>query len=71
MSDPLTTYLVRQAVEISSKGIGLRLRTSQLTVTLSSRLDILRARFKEKNKVVSDGLILTIGSIHSNDEENV
>ena len=29
VSDPLTKGLVREAVEISSKGMGLRLRTSQ------------------------------------------
>ena len=29
MSDPLTNGLVREAVERSSKGMGLRLRTSQ------------------------------------------
>ena len=29
VSDPLTKGLVREVVEISSKGMGLRLRTSQ------------------------------------------
>ena len=40
-----------------------------MTVTLSSRLEIPRARFKEKNKVVADGSTLSI--IHSHDEDNV
>ena len=42
-----------------------------MTVTLSSRLEILRATFKEKNKVVADGSTLSINSIHSHDEDNV
>ena len=42
-----------------------------MTVTLSSRLEIPRARFKEKNKVVADGSTLSINSIHSHDEDNV
>ena len=42
-----------------------------MTVTLSSRLEIPRARFKEKNKVVADDSTLSINSIHSHDEENV
>ena len=42
-----------------------------MTVTLSSRPEILRSRFKEKNKVVADGLTLSINSIHSHDEDNV
>ena len=42
-----------------------------MTVTLSSRLEIPRARFKEKNKVVVDGSTLSIKSIHSPDEDNV
>ena len=41
-----------------------------MAVTLSSRLEIPRARFKEKNKVVNDGSTLSIDSIHSNDEDN-
>ena len=40
-------------------------------VTLSSKLEIPRARFKEKNKVVADGSTLSINSIHSHDEYNV
>ena len=42
-----------------------------MTVTLFSRLEIPRARFKEKNKVVADGSTLSINSIHSHDEDNV
>ena len=42
-----------------------------MMVTLSRRLEIPRARFKEKNKVVADGSILSINSIHSHDEDNV
>ena len=42
-----------------------------MTVTLSSRLEIPRTRFKEKNKVVANGFTLSINSIHSNDEDNV
>ena len=42
-----------------------------MMVTLSSRLEIPRARFKEKNKVVADGSMLSINSIHSHDEDNV
>ena len=41
-----------------------------MTVTLSSRLEIPRARFKEKNKVVNDGSALSIKSIYSHDEDN-
>ena len=41
-----------------------------MAVTLSSRLEIPRARFKEKNKVVNDGLALSTNSIHSHDEDN-
>ena len=37
-----------------------------MAVTLSSRLEIPRARFKEKNKVVNDNST----SIHSHDEDN-
>ena len=42
-----------------------------MTVTLSSRLEVPRARFKEKNKVVANGSTLSINSIHSHDEDNV
>ena len=42
-----------------------------MTITLSSRLEIPRPRFKEKNKVMADGLTLSINSIHSHDEDNV
>ena len=42
-----------------------------MKVTLSSRLEIPRARFKEKNKVVVDGSTLSINSIHSHNEDNV
>ena len=41
-----------------------------MAVTLSSRLEIARARFKEKNKLVNDGSTLSINSIHSHDEDN-
>ena len=41
-----------------------------MAVTLSSRLEIPRARFKEKNKVVNDGSALSTNSIHSHDEDN-
>ena len=41
-----------------------------MTVTLSSRLEIPTARFKEKNKVVTDTSALSTNSIHSNDEDN-
>ena len=41
-----------------------------MALTLSSRLEIPRARFKEKNKVVNDGSALSINSIHSHDEDN-
>ena len=68
---PLTKGLVREAVERSSKGMGLRLGQVSMTVTLSSRLEIPRSRFKERNKVVTDGSTLSINSIHSHDEHNV
>ena len=42
-----------------------------MTVTLSSGLEIPRARFNEKIKVVDDGSTLSINSIHSHDEDNV
>ena len=42
-----------------------------MTITLYSRLEISRARFKEKNKVVADDSTLSINSIHSHDEDNV
>ena len=38
--------------------------------TLSSILEIPRAGFKEKNKVVNDGSTLSTNSIHSHDEDN-
>ena len=41
-----------------------------MAVTLSSRLEILRSRFKEINKVVDDGSAMSINSIHSHDENN-
>ena len=42
-----------------------------MTVILSSGLEIARARFKEKHKVVADGSTLSINSIYSHDEDNV
>ena len=41
-----------------------------MTLTLSSKLEILRARFNEKNKLVNDDSALSINSIHSHDEHN-
>ena len=41
-----------------------------MAVTLSSRLEIPRARFKDKNKVVNNGLALSTNSIQSHDEDN-
>ena len=41
-----------------------------MAVTLSSRLEIPRARFKEKNKVVNVGSALSTNSIHSHDKDN-
>ena len=41
-----------------------------MTVTLSSKLQIPRARFKEKTRVVNDDLAFSINSIHSHDEDN-
>ena len=41
-----------------------------MEVTLSSILEIPRSRFKEKNKIVTDGLTLSTNSIHSHDEDN-
>ena len=41
-----------------------------MAVTLSSRLEIPRARFKERKKVVNDGSALSTNSIHSHDEDN-
>ena len=41
-----------------------------MAVTLSSRLEIPRARFKDKNKVVNDGSALSTNSIQSHDEDN-
>ena len=42
-----------------------------MMVTLFFRLEIPRARFKKKNKVLADGSTLSINSIHSHDEDNV
>ena len=42
-----------------------------MMITLFSILEIPRARFKEKNKVVGDGSTLSINSIHSHDKDNV
>ena len=42
-----------------------------MTVNLSSRLEIPRARFKEKNKVVAEDSTLSINSIRSHDKDNV
>ena len=42
-----------------------------MVVTLLSRLEIPRAIFKKKNKVVAYGSTLSINSIHSHDEDNV
>ena len=42
-----------------------------MTINLSSGLEIPKARFKEKNKVVVDSSTLSINSIHSHDEDNV
>ena len=39
-----------------------------MTITLSSRLEIPRAIFKEKNNVVADGSTFSINSIHSHDD---
>ena len=41
-----------------------------MAVTLSSRLEIPRAIFKEKNKYVNDGSTLSINSIHSHDKDD-
>ena len=41
-----------------------------MTVTLPRKLEILRSRFKEKNKVVNEGSALSINSIHSHNEDN-
>ena len=41
-----------------------------MAVNLSSRLDIPRSRFKEKNKVVNDDLSLSANSINFHDEYN-
>ena len=61
--------LTRDIVERSSKGMNLRIRISHHGGTLSSKLEIPRAKFKEKNKVVNDGSALSINSIHSHDED--
>ena len=62
--------LTREKVERSSKGMGLYHRTSHHGGNLPSRVEIPRARFKEKNKVVNDGSALSTNSIHSHDEDN-
>lgn len=41
-----------------------------MVVTLPSKLEIPRARFKEKNKVVTNGSALLTNSIHPHDEDN-
>ena len=41
-----------------------------MAVSLSSKLKIPRARFKEKNNVLTDGSTLSTNSIHSHDEDN-
>ena len=41
-----------------------------MAVTLSSGLEIPRARFKEKNKIVNDGSTFSTNSIYSHDEDN-
>jgi len=41
-----------------------------MAVTLPSRLEIPRARFKKKKKVVTDSFALSTNSIHSHDEDN-
>ena len=41
-----------------------------MAVTLCSRVEIPRARFKEKNKVVTDCSTMSTHSIHSHDEHN-
>ncbi|PHT98123.1 hypothetical protein BC332_32948 [Capsicum chinense] len=46
MLDPLTKGLSREGVERTSKGMGLRPRTSQHDVTLPSRLEIPRSRIE-------------------------
>ena len=63
--------LTKQKVSRSSKEMSLRLRQVIMVVTLSSRLEIPRARFKEKNKVVNDGSTLSINSIHYHNKDNV
>ena len=62
--------LTRVEVKRSSKGMNLGLRQFIMVVTLSRKLEIRRARFKEKNKVVNDGSALSTNSIHSYDEDN-
>ena len=67
MSDQLTKGLVREVVERLSKRMVYGLGQVSMRVTLSSRLEISKARFKEKNKVVADGSTLSINSINSHD----
>lgn len=71
MSDPLTKGLVRDAVERSSKGMSYNLGLVNMVVTLPTRLEIPKAIFKYKNKVMTNGSTLSINSIHSHDEDNV
>ena len=61
--------LTREKVKTSSKEMNLRLRTIHHGGN-SSRLEIPIARFKEKNKVVNEGLTLSTNSIHSHYEDN-
>ncbi|WMV30528.1 hypothetical protein MTR67_023913, partial [Solanum verrucosum] len=52
MSDPLTKGLVREAVERSTKGMGLRLRTSHHGNNSTSRLEIPRgSSLRRKHKL--------------------
>ncbi|PHT99761.1 hypothetical protein BC332_29549 [Capsicum chinense] len=50
-SDPLTKGLSREGVERTSKGMGLRPGQVSMAVTLPSRLEIPRARFKDQTKL--------------------
>ena len=70
MADPLTKGLTREKVEKASKGMCFRLRTSHYGGNSILQTGDPRARFKEKNKVVTDGSTLSMNSIHSHNEEN-
>ena len=70
MSDPLTKGLGREKLKDHLREWVYGLGQVNMTVTLSRRLDILTTKFK-KNKVVADGSILSINSIHSHDEYNI